>query len=223
MNIRDWYDEGCNFYQGVMLLRSRGIDTSSFDAYLNESYIPSAKRQLLENALLSMPEKPVKLPSAPLLTVATVHAQPLQEPNTITSLRDRAKLLHKKHAAKHAQLHSEANEAKRLDIIIEIMEDIIPSLDSIYDAIREYQNTGVLPVDETPVSEKNYETGLHEGVVKFQQLMNIKSRISKLDGKNGLIAIEKDNDRKKRLQAELADKIQIRDALIRELNLDETT
>ena len=221
MSIRDWYDEGCNFYKGVMLLRSNGITTGSFDAYLNESYVPQAKRQLLENALLSMPKEPVvTVPALPSVFVAT---NTVQEPAIITSMREKAKRLHKKHAAKHAQLHSEPDEAKRLEIIVEIMEDIIPSLDTIYDAIREYQATGVLPADETPASEKNYETGLKEGVLKFQQLMNLKSRISKLDGKNGWIALEKDNDRKKRLQAELTDKTQIRDALIRELNLDETT
>lgn len=211
-----------------MLLQASGCDISAFQAYLEKSYIPMARRQLLEEAI-----KNIKIsPSSPFPKMGKMDNQAFiqtmtpfvsSEPPIIVELRQKAKMLHKQHADRHAALYIEPDESRRLTLIIEMMTDIIPSLDAIYDSIREFQKTGALPpaTSDEESTETNYATGLRDGVIKLQRLMNLKSRISKLDGKNGLIATEKDKVRRDKLQKELLDKTTESDALSLELNLRE--
>jgi hypothetical protein len=220
--VQKWYNEGSNFYKGVMLLRSVGASTESFESLLNESYIPTAKRQLLEAAINALCNRPFAI----IRQLAQIdepkrnnrNSKSDGEPPVITAMRDKAKLLHKLHADQHAQLHAATDDEQRLPIILSIMEDIIPQLDDLYDQIRAYQSDGVLP-NETVLSEKNYETGVKEGIEKFQRLINLKSRISKLDGKNGLISQERNAQRKATLEKELTEKRLEMDTIQAEINL----
>jgi hypothetical protein len=225
--VQKWYSEGSDFHEGVMLLQEAGADVQAFLPYLTESYIPKAKQELLTATVLSLPADR-QVFEFRVFDQATQNPKPEnQKPTehpTITQLRSQARTLHKLHADRHAQLHATLDDAERLDLIVEIMETIIPSLDSIYDSIRVYEKTGALPEIRHPESENQnptYATGLRDGVQKFQRLQNLKSRISKLDGKNGLIEKEKDGNRKAKLQQELAEKLKERDALSLELNLTE--
>lgn len=226
--VQKWYNEGSNYYKGVMLLRSVGASTESFESLLNESYIPTAKRQLLEaaiNALCNRPFEKTKIHDTIAIrnTQYIIHNKQYsiikdEEPLVITAMRDKAKLLHKLHADHHAQLHAATDDEQRFPIIVSIMEEIIPQLDNIYEQIRDYQSNGILP-NQTVLSEKNYETGVKEGIEKFQRLMNLKSRISKLDGKNGLISQERNAQRKATLEKELKEKRLETDTIQAEINL----
>jgi hypothetical protein len=219
--VQKWYNEGSNFYKGVMLLRSVGAPSDPFDSLLNESYIPTAKRQLLEAAINALGNRQFAVITTQDSKPKTQNSklQNNEEPQSITNLRLEARILHKLHADRHAQLHVETDAGKRLQLIVEIMEQIIPSLDKIYGDIRAYQATGVLP-NQTQLSEKNYETGVKEGIEQFQRLMNLKSRISKLDGKNGLISQERDAKRKTNLEKELTEKRLESEKIQAELNLN---
>lgn len=218
--VQKWYSEGCDFYEGVIMLQDAGADVQAFLPYMSESYIPRVKQDLLVDAVLNFDfSRTITYKSQPKVQNTS------KEHPTIIELRNKARSLHKLHADRHSQLHIEPDEAKRLVLIIEIMEVIIPSLDNIYDSIREYERTGALPVianSQSPIPNPlNYETGLRDGVMKFQRLQNLKSRISKLDGKNGLIEKETDSVRKQKLNEELSHKLKERDALLLELNLTE--
>jgi hypothetical protein len=230
--VQIWFKEGCDFYAGVTLLHEAGGDIQAFAPYLSESFIPSSKREQLKaliNGISLNQSKPPFIQSNRPFIQSNPHftdPRPLKgsapEHPTITQLREKARMLHKHHADCHAQLQVEPEQEKRYTLIVEIMQTIIPTLDGIYDSIREYKATGALPVDSGQRTVDNYETGLRDGVVKFQRLQNLKSRLSKLDGKSGLIEKEADPVRKKKLQEELADKIKECNTLSLELNLTET-
>lgn len=195
--VKKWYADGRDFWDGVALLQEVGRDVAQFAPYLSESFVPNQVRQRLENELLSCDFKVVAVSQ----TVVT----PTPEKDLIAALKAEAKALHKRHAHAHAQLHL-LDADKRLPVIVEIMETIIPELDDIYAAIK---NGGVRRIknngSELPNSP-DFKQGIAEGLKIAGQMAYLKNRIFKLESANGLIAKATSNNDKVKFEAELTQK-----------------
>lgn len=222
--IEQWFSDGKDFYTGVALLRRSGYDVRPFEPYLSESYVPTYYRELLESLVSKlspqeMTEKPTFVQN---FVQNSVIAAPIEN-ETITQLRQEAKLLHKRHADRHAQLHILDTPELRLPIITEIMEDIIPALDEIYDTIR---NGGVRKKLSAISCEQlaesvEFRQGIQEGFQKAQKLGYLKNRIFKLESANGLINKAKDKAERAKFETELIQKRTELAALAAELGITE--
>lgn len=60
----------------------------------------------------------------------------------IKKLKEQAKALHKKQSMLHGQLSVVKTDEERYEIARQIMEEVIPDLDRLYDEIREIEQTG---------------------------------------------------------------------------------
>lgn len=187
--IRAWLEDGC-YLDGVALYRRTGgaYPVRTFEGYEHAPYVPEATERLLRAALLDhLATLPPPPPEAgplgeadieELVPVATGgRSQAGQEPDGILRLRLEARLLHKRHALLHARLYDEPEEEKRYELAEEIMETLIPGLDSIYDSIRNWQATGELPLEAKPDGDVVQDT-----VRKMQRIQSLASRISRLKG-----------------------------------------
>jgi hypothetical protein len=215
--IEQWFVKK-DFYEGVALLQGCGIDATTFEPYLNESFIPPQYKAALEACLSSI--SPALL-SQPKTSNVVVQRPIFSENDAIQSLRQEAIVLHKRHADRHAQLHVLESAELRLPIILEIMENIIPALDEIYDVIR---NGGIrknLPHTEGGEPSLDYRQGIQDGFQQAQKLGYLKNRIFKLSSQNGFINKAKDRDEKLKFEKELIQKQTERNALCIELGITE--
>lgn len=161
--IRQYLKAGY-FAQGVAILRRiPGVTAQQirlYQQYLSRPYVPAAVEQQL-NALLrsflppaSEPsgEKKKKPPSVDPAVNAPFWsslAQGRDLPDDILALHDRAIELHKRESLAHAQMGAAARAKKKKAAYMlahEIMHDLRPALDELYDAVRAWQQTGQLPM-----------------------------------------------------------------------------
>jgi hypothetical protein len=143
------------------------------------------------------------------------------QPAVVAALKLKSKNLHKVQSDLHARLYFEESELKRYALIVELMQVIRPALDEIHDELRRFEKTGALPEIQTPAptdDARSYISGVKDGLLKSQKLINLRTRITKLDGKTGLVAMATDAVRKDTLQRELLVKIKERDELIAKIN-----
>ena len=96
-----------------------------------------------------------------------------QEPEPITALRNRARLLHKTESASHAEMRLTDDRKRRYALAFEIMVTIRPALDAIYDQIREWEKTGLLPTNPNTEGDRSGEATL-------RRLLNLRSHVCKL-------------------------------------------
>ncbi len=218
MNIENWYKEGEDFWEGVALLRQAGRDTRLFEPYMNENFVPQYYKDALITAVQGLKSGDFKIKTMENSLISEFRELPKVENETITALRQAAKLLHKRHADCHAQLHILASPELRLPIITEIMEDIIPELDEIYDTIRK---NGAMRDDGATELGVDYLQGVQDGYLKTQKLNYLKNRIFKLESKNGLIAKETDKEKRLRFEDELIQKQKELAALSVELGIQD--
>lgn len=108
---------------------------------------------------------------APALTRKSSAPTANDEPETVLALRRQGRLLKKRESDVHGQLRALANlpnpaehEARLYELATEMMEDIQPALDEAYGQLREWEQTGRLPVPgrqevirETVDKMKRYE------------------------------------------------------------------
>jgi hypothetical protein len=214
--IADWFEKGCHFHDGVDLLRATGGDVRPFFRAMNSPSPDAYSRQKLKDALnkavLGLSNQPIsdvppekksytgfntEIPSAK----RAVFTQ--NEPESVTQLRERARMLHKRHSLVHAQLLPAPDEKARLKLAEEIMEDILPQLDEIYDSIRAWEKDGVAPAPGVA------NDVVKETVEKMKRVQSLESRLSRLKGliKNTTIDRDRADYEKEQLakQVELAD------------------
>lgn len=210
--IRKWFNDGCPFYEGVAIYRQTGgpYSLSMFEGYLQAPWVPSDIEQHLKYALECYleanagdqedpePEQsPEGHPNQPINQ--STHTQ-TTEPQAIQNLRRSAIPLHKRQAMLHTELRICDDESTRYGIAREIMEEVIPELDGIYDRIREWEETGELP------SEASTLTVVQDTVRKMQRVNSINSRISRLNGflkKQNLSAGDRKKYEKEKLEKDL--------------------
>lgn len=160
-DIQRWFAEGTHYGDGVRLLMRTGehhTDVVFFTDYFRSHFVPSSvQRRLFATMktymakLKSMPEmmenqafvgNPVIIASRVAEMLPKVAPT---EPVEIQKLRETAKEWHKKQSYIHAQMGMVSSDEERYGCATELMEEIIPTLDQIYDQIRAYEKDGTLP------------------------------------------------------------------------------
>jgi hypothetical protein len=169
------YLEDGYFAQGVALLRRcAGVAPMRlryFEAQLSKPYVQTSVENELgvllrsflgdvqppdplkgepTDARASEPPRHTSIPhtSTPQSGFWASLAQRRDLPDAIMELRERAIELHKRESLVHGQMGVAAKAGKKkqaYELAREIMEDIRPSLDGIYDAVREWEQSGKLP------------------------------------------------------------------------------
>lgn len=172
--IQEWLKNGGSFAQGCQLFDVAGGRSSALNRLRKKRFVSSADKDLLRKLLKDLLNS---LPDLPPLQLAEVA---LQEPTSVLMLREEGKKLKKRESFVHAQLVSEAfaeaNEKKLYYQAREMMEEIHPRLDDIYDTIREYEQDGVLPPDEK-------QKVISDAVEKMNKRTNMRTRIYRLGKK----------------------------------------
>jgi hypothetical protein len=203
--IKDWLVSG-SYFEGVALYRwvQGEYPVRYFEGYEGASYIPEEVEFRLRNSLQKAVEN---LPNEEMTEIPSLEEEndrnsvnentpTTVEPATIQLLRSEAKLLHKTHSLVHARMVDATKDEMRYGFAKQIMEEIIPSLDAIYDKIRGWQDTGELP----PATTSNRDRYIIEKMLRRNSLKSRISRINSTMGK-GMNEVEK-----MKLQKELLEK-----------------
>ena len=143
LTVREWIQEGCFYPVGVMMLRDYGGDVIDLEKYTAASATTTARERLRERLIAFIHLPPPKRKTAPEKQGET--PQPIAEPAEIFRLRATAKTLHKREAAVHAQMRLATERAERYQCAREIMVDIRPELDEIYQKIGDFKTSGLVP------------------------------------------------------------------------------
>jgi hypothetical protein len=184
MTVQEWFEQGQDFYSGVMLLRSRGKDTSYYDRYLEVAVPPQYNALRLADDINALPitynkVSDVSKTSDTYLPNPKYTFSPVEtDPPVIALLRADAKRWHKVEGDNHARLHLATTQEARADIATERMTIIAPALDNIYNQIRTWQDSGELPnvPDNVVKSEKATLNEL------WREKLSIEPRLSKIKG-----------------------------------------
>lgn len=151
----DWYELGCDYTEGVHLLRHYGRSIAQFESYLKGGYISDYIRDSLKNEIDKLPILEENDKTQTIYRDAQTHLDiendsrnrpqndaKTQEPHEISLLREEARRLHKQEAVLHEQLHAATDKETRGNIAREKICVVAPRLDAIYDKIREWETTG---------------------------------------------------------------------------------
>lgn len=216
MNLRDhWLQQGGDFAAGVALLLAQGrhLVTARILVQIQQAALTGQPGEYLVGKLT---DALAKLP-APVASVgnsvsvsgipsidssrATIHldgptAEPAPQGGTrlpaAGPLRDEGLRLHRRHSAAHALMaRPDATDAERAELAREIMLDIMPALDALYDRIRAGKT------DLPPTSPLEQENNL-------TRLLSLRTRVSRL--RNKLIPAAT-GERLAQLEQELAEKL----------------
>ncbi len=127
--------------------------------------------------------------------IITLEKEP--DPKEVISLRNKGRMLLKMQANLHAQLDIVTTDEERYDLADQIMSDVIPKTDRVYNGIRQFEQTGEIPSVAVPDDLK----------AKLIDLINkknsIASRISRIKGK---LKGDLSEDAKKKYEKELLEK-----------------
>ena len=205
--ILSWFKKDCPYYEGVAIYRQTcgPYAPQLFEQYLTGHFVPDDIEKRLKYALECYLE--AHQDETEGLEEEEQHEVPdqeaptdkIEEPKAISNLRESAKLLHKRHAMLHSELRIAGTDKKRLELASDIMENVIPELDGIYDRIRDWQNTGELPAELSTVDT------VQDTVKKMLHVASLKSRISRLTGfmKKQLSASDRQKYEEEKLEKEI--------------------
>jgi hypothetical protein len=173
--VEIWFRSGQFYPEGLALLAEHGGDVSGL-VYSGTAPTMPQRAELskrlepmrnLSPKILATKAKQTARETAPSPTLPTD-----VEPEEITSLRERAKLLHKQEAATHAEMRLSDDTKRRYTLAYEIMVTIRPALDEIYGHLRTYEQTGKLPINENVRDDRT-------GEASMRRLLNLRSALSK--------------------------------------------
>ena len=213
--IQNWFAKNGSFIEGTTLLMQTGANTARFQRYFSAPYVPEPVERQLRTLLtayldIHANDLPVEdaqavetAPEASKMTENRTNVQNsvipnLEEPLQILALRQEARKLHKRQAMLHGQLSVVATDGERYELAKEIMEEVIPNLDRIYDTIRAWEKTGDLP------TAAKSDDGFRRGVELMKRLNSLKPRISRL--KSLLKKTSPDPDERQKYEKELKEK-----------------
>jgi len=203
--VQQWRDKDYPYYLGIEIYRTLGgaRPVSYYERYLDAPYIPDTVKDELESSLLpsirganleqiAVRQSPVKLPS-PSASIGVVEFPKVAdyasnvaqnankvaldsnpEPQSVLLLRESAKPLLKQYSHLKANLYSAETDVDRYQIATEIMT-LLPQIDNIYAQVKDYHSEGTLP----PSAK---EKTVQDTVAKFQRILSLKPRISRLKG-----------------------------------------
>jgi hypothetical protein len=164
MTAQEWLDNNGKFSDGLRILEQLGIQDEDLEKIQYRPFIPMSAVQKLRKILSKQ---------ADLAPTKKDIPNPTQEPNTIQNLRKQGRLFLKKKDALKAQLYTASDDDSRFEIARQIMEEIIPTIDDIYDQIRAFEATGQLPIT-------NEKSIVKQTVEKMLRIQSLRPRISKL-------------------------------------------
>ena len=98
-----------------------------------------------------------------------------------------------------AEQQEKYSDSDRYEIARELVEEIVPTLDELYDRIRTYENTGDLPA----LLERDIKKQIIELMNKRNSLKSRISRIKRMMKKDGLSNTEKGKLEKELLEKEV--------------------
>ena len=151
--IKAWLSGNRGFLPGLRIYRNINgkYPLSIFTGYTKANFVPPVvMARLVEAFRIYLREVPVSAAPIEETTVRstipkTTDTAVTSEPAAIQSLRLQARSIHKQHAHIKSQLISATADEDRYGYARKIMEEIIPSLDRIYDQIRQWESTGEIP------------------------------------------------------------------------------
>lgn len=171
IEINNWIQESGAFAIGMKLYERTGLKQHSkrWEAVMRKNLVTAsdkdALKAVLENYCNEKYQQVARMP---------VEQSKEQEPAEIKDLRKRAIELRKRYSYLHAQLSTLNDDHDRYQIAEQIMEELIPEEDKIWNAIREWQRTGIAPVNVALSSDIVKDT-----VEKMQRVYNLRTRVSK--------------------------------------------
>lgn len=170
--IQDWLDKGGSFAKGCQLFDIAGGRSAQLYRLRQKRFVGTADKEFLRKQLQALA---TYLPDSPDANQVAKIA--LQEPTSILMLRDEGRKLKKRESFIHAHLvaeaFAEADQKNLFQLAKEMMEDIHPRLDDVYDTIRDYERDGTLPPDEK-------QKVIAEAVEKMSKRTNMRTRIYRL-------------------------------------------
>lgn len=189
MTITEWLDEGGSFASGLHLLRATGATIpAALERAAGASFVDPAAKDLLRSRLQALrpaqEEAPANKPAhKPVKQRYTAPTGDSPTPVEVLTLKERGKTLLKQQARLHALLCAAETDAERYEIAREMMEDVIPMIDSVYNSVRDWEKTGMAPPDD-------HANIIRSTVEKMQRLESLRTRSARvktwLDGKRVL-------------------------------------
>lgn len=155
--VQAWLDADGSYAQGVALYRETGglQPLTYFERELSQTYISPEMKAKLRQSLqrfvnIHAPDNAYTQPKPSTRQAQSPEPADTAEPPAILALREKAIPLHKRYSHLKAELYAATREPMRSEhdrfsIAEEIMQEVIPALDNIYDQIRDWQRTGEVP------------------------------------------------------------------------------
>lgn len=199
MTIQQYIEQGGSFRQGVELLQQVNHRAAApFARLLGRPFVDPAQKEKLIDALQVYAGAKVDTPQLTLSNISRYTNREADHP-AISEYRERGRMLKKQESFLHAQLvtvaqedSSDTQQQRLYDLADQIMQ-VEGQLDEVYDAIREYERTGALPV-------AGKAAVIADTVSKMQRRDSLRSMVYRLRKK---IAVEKDPAEKDILQRDL--------------------
>lgn len=215
MTIQQYIEQGGSFRQGVELLQQVNHRAAApFSRLLGRPFVDPAQKEKLIDALQVYAGAKVDTPQLAPSTTSRYANREADHP-AISEYRERGRMLKKQESFLHAQLVTiaeeepgDTREQRLYDLADQIMQ-IEGQLDEVYDAIREYERTGALPV-------AGKAAVIADTVSKMQRRDSLRSMVYRLRKK---VEAEKDPAEKDMLQRDLKDKEQEIEQINEELGL----
>lgn len=179
--IAAWLQEPF-FLDSLEILKDLGISTNRYESFLQGGFVPNAIEEEIKIIILQHydPKKatqPSTLETQNLKNEPVIQEKPSansQEPSAIQELKNRAKPLHKLQSHLHEQLRHATTDEERYDIAHQMMSEVRPALDAIYNKIRHWEQTKEVPFVLSLEAEKAVEM--------MKRRESLKPRISRLKG-----------------------------------------
>lgn len=171
--VSEWFSDGKWFVGGLALLKQLGGDTTDLERYASGGFVPPNYAHLLETRLRALEHAATAIIAKRVVQEESPHICPEdapEEPLYIANLRERAKYLHKRESAVHTEMRLSDDKKHRYACAGEIMRDIRPMLDDIYEQIRTWESTGALQTLDVETETGN----------DLRRLLNLRSRVSKI-------------------------------------------
>lgn len=170
--IKTWIDNQGAFSDAVKLYHRAGLrrSASRWNMVISRNTVTQADKDAISVELSAYL-------AANSYTDSPVSASPRYprdaEPPEVQQLREKARELRKKYSLLHAQLASAQSNEERYEIAREIMEEVIPQEDRVWDSIRRFEQSGIIPEPQTAGDL------VQQVVKKVQRIFNLRTRASK--------------------------------------------
>ena len=215
--IRNWVNSEGSFASGVDLYRrvGGGPHLADFRSYCSRQYLPpGAKDQLRQILEKIAPREAEALDITKPGPPASQAAQ--QEPESVSALREQGKAVKKRESYLHAQMvflsrQPETPERKKelYTIAKELIDEITPELDRIYDAIKDFERTGKQPMSNEAQLIKETVQKIRKRDSITTMVYRLRSRLSK-----GVMTKEEEEKTKAQLAEKEAEWAQLDEELL---------